>query len=59
MKSKLEPHRAFVVAAILEGLPIITVQGVRHETLRNSTYSSRRVLRTTSQRLQVVGGQIA
>ena len=31
VKSKLEPHRAFIVAAVLEGLPITTVQGVLEE----------------------------
>ena len=31
MKSKLEPHRAFIVAAILERLPITTVQRVLEE----------------------------
>ena len=31
MKSKLEPHRAFVIAAVLEGLPITTVQSVLEE----------------------------
>jgi len=30
-KSKLEPHRAFIVAAVSEGLPITTVQGVLEE----------------------------
>jgi hypothetical protein len=30
-KSKLEPHRAFIVAAVLEGLSITTVQGVLEE----------------------------
>ena len=30
-KSKLEPHRGFIVAAIMEGLPITTVQGVLDE----------------------------
>lgn len=31
VKSKLEPHRAFIVAAVLEGVPITTVQGVLEE----------------------------
>jgi hypothetical protein len=31
MKSKLEPHRRFIVAAVLEGLPITTVQTVLEE----------------------------
>jgi hypothetical protein len=31
MKSKLEPHRAFIVAAAVEGLPITTVQRVLEE----------------------------
>jgi len=31
MKSKLEPHRAFIVEAVSEGLPITTVQGVLEE----------------------------
>ena len=30
-KSKLEPHRAFIIAAVSEGLPITTVQGVLEE----------------------------
>jgi hypothetical protein len=30
-KSKLEPHRGFIVAAIMEDLPITTVQGVLDE----------------------------
>jgi hypothetical protein len=31
MKSKLEPQRAFIIAAVLEGLPITTVQDVLEE----------------------------
>jgi hypothetical protein len=31
VKSKLEPHRAFIVAAVSEGLPITTIQGVLEE----------------------------
>src|SRR4029077_357025 len=30
-KSKLEPHRAFIIAAVAEGLPIATVQSVLEE----------------------------
>jgi transposase len=30
-KSKLEPHRRFIIAAVLEGLPITTVQSVLEE----------------------------
>jgi hypothetical protein len=31
MKSKLEPHRAFIIAAVSEGLPVTTVQTVLEE----------------------------
>jgi hypothetical protein len=31
LRSKLEPHRAFIVAAALEGLPMTTVQDVLEE----------------------------
>jgi hypothetical protein len=31
VKSKLEPHRGFILAAVLEGLPITTVQDVLEE----------------------------
>jgi hypothetical protein len=31
MKSKLEPHRAFIIAAVSEGLPTTTVQTVLEE----------------------------
>jgi hypothetical protein len=31
MKSKLEPHRAFIIAAVSEGLPVTTVQTVLQE----------------------------
>ena len=31
MKSKLEPHRVFIIAAVSEGLPVTTVQTVLEE----------------------------
>jgi hypothetical protein len=31
LKSKLEPHRAFIVAAVVEGLSVTTVQAVLEE----------------------------
>ena len=31
MKSKLEPHRVFIIAAVSEGLPVTTVQAVLEE----------------------------